>query len=933
MSMKDIFQRGGEERRDYKMPTFRFKKSLWIILGLLALVFVLFPAFARFYTDYLWFDALDLTSVFWTRILPQWLLFAVAAAAAFVIFSFSWLRARRGAKKLDTTGETPLHAKGSGLIVLAASILLAVMNGLGVRGEWAMVLRFLNRTPFGHTDPIFGKDVGFYVFELPFYSFLQDWLLGVLVTALLGSALIYVLGWLPRIREENRFSFPPQARRHLTFLGAVAVFAWGAGFWIERFDLLFSASGVVFGAGYTDIHARLLAINIMLALSVIVGVLLLLNIFRRTWKLAAAAVALLVVTNIVIMGIYPGIVQKYIVEPNEFQKEEPYIRHNIASTLKAYGLDSLEVVNYAPKTTINRADIDDNEDIIQNVRLWDYRPLLRSYKQLQEIRSYYDFEDVDIDRYTFDGTYRQVMLSARELDLAQLQNPTWVNMHLEFTHGYGVVMNPVNEVDPEGKPILFIKDLPPKIDVPISIGRPQIYYGEKRQPYVLVKTTTKEFDYPMGNDNVRTTYEGTGGVGIGSLLRRLAFTVRFADSQILFTNAILPESRVMFYRSIGERVRKVAPFLVYDSDPYLTIQDGKLIWIQDAYTVTDRYPYSEPVDISGGRINYISNSVKIAIDAYNGDMTFYVSDQEDPLIRTWQRIFPDLFTPMEEAPDSFCAHRRYPKGLFTIQSEIFRTYHMEDPNTFYNKEDVWEFPQAGVSGSLGAYYLVMHLAGEEKAEFMLISPFTPSGRDNMIAWMAGRSDDPNYGELVVYAFPKQQLIYGPRQVEALIDQTPEISAQLSLWSQRGSDVIRGNLLVIPMGESLLYVQPLYLMASNSDLPELKRVIVSSGGRVAWAERLDEALDNLLGTRPITVPEPAEETGIETGEAIPRPQLPLELPEGSPAELARRAERHFEAAQDAARRGDWARYGEELGKLESVIRQLVVMTGVTPEDLP
>jgi len=755
----------------------------------------------------------------------------------------------------------------------------------------------------------------------------------VLVTALLGSALIYVMGWLPRIREENRFSFPPQARRHLTFLGAIAVFAWGAGFWIERFDLLFSASGVVFGAGYTDIHARLLAINIMLVLSVIVGVLLLLNIFRRTWKLAAAAVVLLVVTNIVIMGIYPGIVQKYIVEPNEFQKEEPYIRHNIESTLKAYGLDSLEVVNYAPKTTTNRADIDDNEDIIRNVRLWDYRPLLRSYKQLQEIRSYYDFEDVDIDRYTFDGTYRQVMLSARELDLAQLQNPTWVNMHLEFTHGYGVVMNPVNEVDPEGKPILFIKDLPPKIDVPISIDRPQIYYGEKKQPYVLVKTRTKEFDYPMGNDNVRTTYEGTGGVGIGSLLRRLAFTVRFADSQILFTNAILPESRIMFYRSIDERVRKVAPFLVYDSDPYLTIQEGRLIWIQDAYTVTDRYPYSEPVDISGGRINYISNSVKIAIDAYNGEMTFYVSDQNDPLVRTWQRIFPDLFTPMEEAPDSFCAHRRYPKGLFTIQSEVFRTYHMEDPNTFYNKEDVWEFPQAGVSGSLGAYYLVMRLAGEEKAEFMLISPFTPSGRDNMIAWMAGRSDDPNYGELVVYAFPKQQLIYGPRQVEALIDQTPEISAQLSLWSQRGSDVIRGNILVIPMGESLLYVQPLYLMAANSDLPELKRVIVSSGGRVAWAERLDEALDNLLGARPVTVTEPTEETGLAAEETVPRPQPPIVLPEGSPAELALKAEQHFEAAQEAARRGDWARYGEEIEKLEAVIRRLVVTTGVTPEDLP
>lgn len=936
MSMKDIFEKGGEGMKDFKLPSFRFRKSLWIILGLLVLSFVLFPAFARFYTDYLWFEALDLTSVFWTRIIPQWILFAVAAAAAFLIFAFSWLRARRGAKKLDESGETPLHAKGAGFMVLGAAVLLSVMNGLGVRGEWAMVLRFLNRTPFGHTDPIFGKDVGFYVFQLPFYDFLQDWLLGVLVTALLGSALIYVMGWLPKIREENRFSFPPQARRQLTFLGAAAVFAWGAGFWIQRFDLLFSASGVVFGAGYTDIHARLLAINIMLALSAIVGVLLLLNIFKRTWKMAAIAVVLLVATNIVVMGIYPGIVQKYIVEPNEFQKEQPYIRYNIDKTLTAYGLDSLNIVDYSPETTVTAEDIDKEEDIIRNVRLWDYRPLLRSYKQLQEIRSYYDFEDVDIDRYTFDGNYRQVMLSTRELDLAQLQSPSWVNMHLEFTHGYGITMNPVNEVDREGKPVFFIKDLPPEINVPLTIDRPQIYYGEKRQPYVLVMTKTKEFDYPMGSANVRTTYEGSGGVGIGSLLRRLAFAVRFADSQILFTDATLPESRIMFHRSIGERVRKVAPFLFYDSDPYMTVQDGRLVWIQDAYTVTDSYPYSEPVNISGGRINYIRNSVKIAVDAYDGHMTFYVADPDDPLIQTWAKIFPDMFTSMDEASEAFCAHRRYPKGLFSIQSEIFRTYHMEDANTFYNKEDVWEFPKAGVSGALDAYYLVMRLAGEEKAEFMLISPFTPSGRDNMIAWIAGRSDPPNYGELLVYKFPKQQLIYGPRQVEALIDQTPEISAQLSLWSQRGSDVIRGNLLVIPMGESLLYVQPLYLRASNSDLPELKRVIVSSGGRVAWAENLDDALENLLGSRPIAAPEPTEEGGIEIDEQTletGRPRVSPEAPEGSPAELARRAEQHFEAAQDALQRGDWARYGEELESLEALIRQLVTVTGGMTGETP
>ena len=934
MSMKDIFQRGGEEGRNYKMPTFRFKKSLWIILGLLVLAFILFPAFARFYTDYLWFDALEFSSVFWTMILPQWVLFAVATAVAFVVFSTIWISARRGAKKLDEAGETPLHGKGSGLIVLAASILLAVMNGLGVRGEWAMVLRFLNRTPFGHIDPIFGKDVGFYVFELPFYSFLQDWLLGVLVTALLGSALIYVMGWLPRIREENRFSFPPQARRHLTFLGAIAVFAWGAGFWIERFDLLFSPSGAVFGAGYTDIHARLLGINIMLALSAIVGVLLLMNAFKRTWKLAIVAVVLLVASNIVIRGVYPGIVQKYIVEPNEFQREEPYIRYNIDSTLKAYDLDTVKTVPFYPDTSISRKVLEEEESIIRNIRLWDYGPLLRSYKQLQEIRSYYDFPDVDIDRYEFDGDYRQVVLAARELDVAQLQNPTWMNMHLEFTHGYGIVMNYVNEIDPEGKPLLIIQDIPPKIEVPVDIDRPQIYYGEKRQPYVLVKTKILEFDYPMGGANVRTTYEGTGGVEIGSLLRRLAFAVRFTDSQILFTDAILPESRIMFHRSIEERIRKVAPFLLYDSDPYLTVQDGRLVWIQDAYTVTGRYPYSEPVDVGAGMINYIRNSVKVAVDAYDGDLTFYITDPEDPLVQNWARIFPDLFTPAEEAPESYSAHWRYPRDLFTIQSDIFRTYHMKDTNTFYNKEDVWEFPRAGTAGTMEPYYVIMRLAGYEEPEFLVMSPFTPSGRDNMIAWIAGRSDEPNYSELLVYEFPKQELIYGPRQVEALIDQHPEISAQLSLWTQRGSDVIRGNLLVIPMGESLLYVQPLYLRAERSDLPELRRVIVSSGGRVAWDETLNGALERLLGSRPVAAPAPDQEGEIKM--EVPRPDRPFELPElpeGTAAELARRAQEHFEAAQEAARRGDWARYGEEIEKLEAVIRRLVVTTGVTPEDLP
>jgi hypothetical protein len=917
MSMRDIFH-GGGEGKPLNLPALKFKKGLLVLLALLVFSTVFFPAFAKFYTDWLWFDARGFSAVFWKQVLPQWGLFLAASIGAFIILTTSWLLARKGAASLDIEGVTPIPTKRSGVIVVIVAFLISIMNGLGVKSQWDVVLRFLNKALFSSSDPIFGKNIAFYVFDLPFYSLLQDWLVGILITALLGSTLIFVLAWIPQMREQSHFSLPQKARRHLSVLGALCVASWGAGFWLERFNLLFSPQGVVFGAGYTDIHARLLGINVMFALSMIVAILLLVNIMRRTWKLAAVALVLLVASNIVIRGVYPGIVQKYVVEPNEYQKEAPYIQYNIESTLKAYGLDSLKTVDFLPANSVTWEQIQKEKETINNIRLWDYRPLLRTYKQLQEIRSYYDFNDIDIDRYNLGGSYRQVMLSARELDLQQLQNPTWVNMHLEFTHGYGVVMNPVTEIDPEGKPVFFIKDLPPRISVPLEIERPQIYYGEKVQPYVLVKTKIKEFDYPMGGANVRTTYEGTGGVAIGSIWRRLAFAVRFRDSQILFTDAILPESRIMFYRSIGERVRKVAPFLLYDNDPYLTIMDGKLVWVQDAYTATNLYPYSEPVSTPAGRINYIRNSVKVTVDAYNGEMNFYIADTEDPLVKSWAKIFPTLFKPMDEAPASFRKHIRYPKGLFLIQSEIFRTYHMKDTNTFYNKEDVWELPRSGKAGSLNAYYVIMKLAGEERAEFMLIAPFTPVGRDNMIAWIAGRSDGDNYGELLVYQFPKQKLIYGPTQVEALIDQDPEISAQLSLWSQRGSDVIRGNLLVIPTGDSLLYVQPLYLRAENSDLPELKRVIVSSGGRVAWGERLEEALTNLLG--------PAPDKGIQ--KAKPSIVTQKREPDGSllegksPEVLAQEAKIAFEAAKEAAQKGDWAAYGSRLKELEEVLTELL-----------
>jgi hypothetical protein len=578
-----------------------------------------------------------------------------------------------------------------------------------------------------------------------------------------------------------------------------------------------------------------------------------------------------------------------------------------------------------PKNELSLEALQDNAATLRNVRLWDYRPLLQTYAQIQEIRLYYDFVDVDIDRYQFDGDYRQVTLAARELAPEQLRNRTWVNEHLEFTHGYGLVMSPVNEVTPEGLPVLYVRDLPPEVSVNLRIDRPEIYYGEKGGRYVFVKTRVQEFDYPKGDTNVRTTYQGKGGVSVGSVLNRLAFALRFGDSQIFFADALTSESRILFYRNIHERVRRVAPFLAYDRDPYLVVADGRLVWLQDAYTLTDRYPYSQPVDdrfaVHADRTgNYIRNSVKVAIDAYDGTLTFYIADPTDPLIQTYASIFPQLFQPMDQMPQSLRAHIRYPEDLFRIQAQIYATYHMKDPNVFYNKEDVWAIPSEVYQGDqlpMEPYYVIMRLAGEEREEFVLILPFTPATKNNLIAWMAARCDGEHYGELVVYNFPKQELVYGPLQIEARIDQDPTISAQLSLWSQRGSRVIRGNLLVIPLGDSLVYFEPLYLQAEASQLPELKRVIVAFGEKVAMEESLEEALQVVFGgTRAIARGEETPAMGESEASGI-SPAL---------ADLIRAAREHYDAAQEALRQGDWATYGQELKALKEVLDEMARLTG-------
>ena len=904
-------------RRHLRLP--RGGRFLWLLLPLL-LVFVAWPAIARLVTEWLWFDSLGFSSVFTTRITSRIALSLGSSVLLFAFLCLNWIYAwSRSKEELAEAWSVRWNPRFLPWVILGAAAFLSLGNSMGSSYAWETVLGFFKGGSFGQKDAVFGKDIGFYVFTLPFLALLRSWLMNALFLALLGTAILSLPGKIGRFFAMD-FTLRPQTRRHLLGLASALILAWGSGFLLDRWNLLYSATGIVFGPGYTDIHALLPALSVLFAISVATAVLVFTGTGRSRkslwWVLGGLAAAVFVLRSLV-----PGLMQSYVVKPNEFEREKTYIGHHIAATLQAFGLDSVKVLEVTPEGEVFPSEIQENSDTIRNIRLWDYGPLLRTYKQLQEIRSYYDFTDVDIDRYRFDGPLRQVMLSARELDPGQLQNRTWVNTHLEFTHGYGLVMNPVNEVGPTGLPILFIRDLPPKVDVPLKIDKPQIYYGEKTGTYVLVKTDVKEFDYPMGEANARSTYDGKGGMSIGTAWRRLLFATRFGDTEIFFTGSLRPESRILYYRNIKEALGRLAPFLIYDSDPYLVVLDGRLVWVQDAYTATNRYPYSRPVALADPSLsdfqgaNYLRNSVKATVDAYDGTVRFYAVDEKDPLLGLWRSVFPSLFRPAAEMPAELREHLRYPEGLFEIQSAVYRTYHMKDPNTFYNKEDVWTITPEGSRRPVSPNYTILRLMGEKEPEFALIIPFLPVGRNNMIAWMAGRCDPAHYGELVVYKFPKQKLIFGPAQIEALIDQNPEISAQLSLWSQRGSEVIRGDLLVIPVGKGLLYVQPLYLKAERGDLPELKRVILSTGGRVAMAETFDDALTRLLGTRTARPASPARPQGA--------PGTPAPAPSGGQdlKSLAREARAAWEAAENAQRAGDWARYGEEVKKLQGILDRM------------
>lgn len=878
-----------------------------IAAGVIVVLLLASGAIAEFYTDLLWFDNLGQSGVFWRTLGWEW---ANGAVAAVLFFAILYVNLRIARSMVPATvfrlADTPAArfeeglqqlreriGRVGGLAVLAVSAVAALISGAAIAEQWQTIALAFSAGTFGVTDPQFGRDLGFYFFSLPALRMAEQWLMGALIFTLLATAVVHLLNG--SIRPWDRWQgFDPHVKAHLSVLAGLIVVTQAFGYWLSIFELNYSPRGQVLGASYTDVHAQIPAYTILIAIALLCGIALIVNIRFRGWRLPAVALGTWVVAAVVVGTIYPALVQQFRVAPNEVEAESPYLERNIAATRAAFGLDDIEVRAFPAEESLLASDLAANDRTIANVRLWDPSVVVQTYQQLQGIRLYYDFLDVDIDRYTIDGTRQQVLISARELDVTQLadQAQTWVNQHLVYTHGYGLVVSPVNEVSGQGYPRFIVKDIPPSSDTDLEIEQPALYFGEQTTNYVIADTDLAEFDYPVGDSNAETHYSGTGGVEIGGALRRVAFALRFSAPQILFSGYIRPDSRVLYRRSIGERVDALAPWLVTDSDPYPVIVNGRVVWVIDGYTVSDRYPYSERY----GGINYLRNSVKVTIDAYDGTTTFYAFDPDDPLLAAWSSVFPGLLTSADEMPEEIAAHLRYPSDLFLTQAEVYKTYHMLDPKVFYNKEDQWALPGEGSDGTGAAmdpFYVLMELPGEPREDFMLMIPFTPRTKANMIGWMAAKSDPGSYGERVVYTFPKQRLVLGPEQVAARVNQDPVISQQLTLWNQRGSSVIFGNLLVIPMNDSIVYIQPLYLQAEQTSMPQLTRVVVAYGDEVAMEADLPSALLAVFGAVAETPIDGAVEADVATAKDL------------------------YEKAVAAQREGDWEAYGaylEELGKV-------------------
>ncbi len=883
-----------------------------VLLAALGTLLLGLPALVGFYSDWLWFGETGYRAVFLRSLLAKSITGGVGMVVAFAVL---WINLRLALRSLSSRQLVVVTREGTvrisvdrgrvqRLAMLAAG-LLAVLFGAYASGHWLEWLFFRNAQPFGAEDPILGYDASFYVFRLPLLAALRSYLFSLLLLSAVGIAALY--GAAGVLSYDRRLRISPRALRHLSVLAAGIFLVMAFGAYLDVPELLFSPAGILHGVANADDAVRIPARRALAIASLVGAGLALFQMTSRSWWPILTAVGLCVgVTLVGSLG--ASLMQRLVIAPNEQARETPYLEHNIAATRAAFGLERVEERELSGDVGLTRADIDANQATLGNVRLWDHQPLLQTFSQIQEIRTYYDFHSVHNDRYVIDGEYRQIMLSARELSAASLPNRNWINERLTFTHGYGVTMGPVDQVTPEGLPVLFIKDLPPESSINLQIDEPSIYFGELSSDHVFVKTKAREFHYPRGDDNVYTAYEGDGGVQISSLLRRVLFSIRFRSLKLLLSDDITSESRVLYHREISERVGRIAPFLLYEPEPYLLISNSRLLWLHDAYTTTDRYPYSTPA-VAG--INYIRNSIKATVDAYHGRVSFYLIDEHDPIALTLQRIFPELLRPISEMPEDMRTRMRYPQSIFSLQTAMYATYHMTNPAVFYNREDLWQVPvldDAPQAQRMQPYYTIMKLPGEQEPEFIQMLPFTPARKDNLASWMVARSDGENYGRMMVFQFPKQKVVFGPRQIVARIAQDQAISPQITLWNQQGSEVLQGTLLVIPIEESLLYIRPLYLRSAGGRIPELKRVVVAYQNEIVMERTLDEALERLF---------PADGRA-----AIARRAEPARAEPAAPdATLSARAIEHYQRAIDAQRAGDWARYGEEIRRLGDLLERI------------
>jgi uncharacterized protein len=899
------------------------------IIAIIAIPVIILSISSSWIFEWLWLNELGYSQIFWTLRGTQITLIIAAflVAALYFIPNFRYLAGQL--KNVNLSGS-PLQGSNINLgsdfankrikqFFTLGGLVMALIFALSFYIRWDESLKFISGVEFGEADPLFGRDIGFYMFQLPFWEVIQGSLVSISFLTLAILTLAYIFTGLLMVQSPTKIQARDSVLNHLKINTGIwlAFLAWG--FHLARYKLVFKSDGIVFGAGYTDVTIQLPAIWIMLGLTLLLSVLVLASRWINTGKSVPVLAVVTAVVLILGRGLLPGVTQKFSVEPNELQLESPYLEKNIEMTRLAYNLHNVREVEYLADDTLGIADIRNNQDAIDNIRLWDPRLLIGTYKQLQEIRSYYEFYSVDNDRYTVDGSVTQMMLSAREIARRlPSQSDTWVNRHMQYTHGFGLVMSPVTEANRQGEPLLPVRNIPPRWESEdLRVDNPAIYFGENSTGYYIVNTGVDELHYPDGDQNVYTNYSGRGGIQISSFFRKLLFAWELNDINILLTDYIQNDSRLQIWRSVQERIKRITPFLDLDRDPYLVLNNGKLFWIQDAYTTSSHFPYSQRYRNS---FNYIRNSVKIVIDAYEGTVDYYMIDEDDPVLEVYDAIFPGVFKSIDQIPGGLENHFRYPQDLFEVQIETFARYHMTSPQVFYNQEDLWTRPNEKYGGRqllMEPYYVLARLPDDDNLEFMLISPLTPENRDNMISWMAAKSDPGSYGDLVVYKLPKERLIYGPAQIEARIDQDPEISRQIALWDQRGSSVIRGNLMVIPIENSFLYVEPVFLLADGVDIPQLQRVIVAIGDNISMQPTIEQAIFDIFGqeadfilpgARPVIADAP-----LQTGE------LPVQL-----AADTRQMDEIRTLWRDMRRAledGNWARYGELLAELDEKINNL------------